>query len=583
MPTVQMPDGTMVNFPDTMSETSIKGLIAQKFPKEVGAAGAAKPLSQRDTQGAYAFDESRFKPSTASDVIQSIPSGFRSGAESLAGGMGDAGAIGDRIAQWAAGKLGASPETAQTIGSVVGHISPMPFAPTTEGIQALTNSVVGQPYEAKTTPGEYAHTAASFLPAALIPNGQAGIFQRVIEQALLPGLASEAGGQLTKGTKYEPYARIAGAVGGGLVPSVVKRAISPITNSPEREALAQTLMNEGVDLTAGQRTGGNMMRYAESELGGGTAARMMDTQGEQFTAAALRRAGVDANRATPEVIDGAFNRIGQQFDNLAAHNTLLPDQQMISDLRGTIREYGQMVPESARAPIVENLTNDIVDTIRANGRIPGDSYQSLTSRIARAARGTKDPELGAALRGIRETLDDAMERSIQATNPADAGAWQQARNQYRNMLVIEKAATGAGENAAAGIISPSALRNATVNQGRRAYARGQGDFADLARAGEGIMKPLPQSGTAPRAAVRGAFSTMGGIAGAASGAGIPGGVAGALAGAAIPPIVGRAILSGPGRAYLGNQAASGLAASDPRIAAIVATLLNRPKLTAPTR
>ena len=38
----------------------------------------------------------------------------------------------------------------------------------------------------------------------------------------------------------------------------------------------------------------------------------------------------------------------------------------------------------------------------------------------------------------------------------------------------------------------------TVTQNRRAYARGQGDFADLARAGEGVMKPLPNSGTAPR-------------------------------------------------------------------------------------
>lgn len=75
---------------------------------------------------------------------------------------------------------------------------------------------------------------------------------------------------------------------------------------------------------------------------------------------------------------------------------------------------------------------------------------------------------------MRESLDDAMQRSIAQNNPRDLGGWQQARRQYRNMLVVEKAATGAGENAALGLISPSQLRNATVQQGRRAFARGLG-------------------------------------------------------------------------------------------------------------
>jgi hypothetical protein len=518
-------------------------------------------------------------PSTLSDVIDSGASGIRQGVESSLGAFGDVGKYQDKIAQWAAEKLGASPETQATAGNIASKLTPFVMAPTTSTIQDTTNKAIGHPYQPQTTAGEYAHTVGEFVPAALIPSGEASLPQRLITQALLPGVGSEAAGQAAQ--KYmpsaEPYARVAGALAGGSLPSVASHIISPFPNTPERERLAQTLMDEGVDVTAGQRTGRNALRYAESELGGGAAANMMDRQGEQFTAAALRRAGVDAPRATPEVIDGAFTRIGQQFDDLAARNTLIPDHQMIGDLRNTVNEYGNLVPESARAPIVENLTNDIVDMIRRNGQIPGDSYQSLTSRIAKAARTTKDPELGMALRGMRESLDGAMERSIQASNPADVGAWQDARNQYRNLLVIEKAATGAGENAASGLISPSALRNATVQQSRRAYARGEGDFADLARAGEGVMKPLPNSGTASRTAVRGAFSTLGGIAGAASGGGLTGGGIGAVAGAILPPLAGRALLSGPGRAYLGNQLATGLQpASNPRIAAIVAALLNRP-------
>jgi hypothetical protein len=154
-----------------------------------------------------------------------------------------------------------------------------------------------------------------------------------------------------------------------------------------------------------------------------------------------------------------------------------------------------------------------------------------------------------------------MERSIGRNNPSDLGAFQEVRRQYRNMLPLEKAATGAGEDAALGLVSPSQLRNAVVQQNRRAYARGQGDYADLARAGEAIMKPLPNSGTAPREymmklperllAATGIGTGMGATAGGPVGAGI-----GAAAGAGsvvLPPIMGSMLMSQAGQAWLANQ------------------------------
>ena len=48
---VPMPDGTVVRFPDDMSETTIRGLIAQRFPRQVGEVGAAVPRGQRDMTG----------------------------------------------------------------------------------------------------------------------------------------------------------------------------------------------------------------------------------------------------------------------------------------------------------------------------------------------------------------------------------------------------------------------------------------------------------------------------------------------------------------------------------------------------
>lgn len=381
--------------------------------------------------------------------------------------------------------------------------------------------------------------------------------------------ALQGAGSATEGQRLEG-AKTGGIVGGGLglaaplaisgVSNAVRRAVTPLPVNAERQAAANVLRNEGVELTAGQTTGSKGLRYAESEIGGNAAENVMERQGEQFTRAALSRAAVNADRATPQVIDDAFRRIGGDFDALAARNQIIPDHQLVNDLRATAGEYSSLVPESMRAPVVFNVANDIVRAIQ-RGPIDGAAYQSLRSQLERASRASRaNPELTQALRGMRESLDDAMERSIAANNPADAGAWRDVRGQYRNMLVLEKAATGAGENAALGLISPSALRNATVQQGRRAYARGQGDFSELARAGEALMKAMPNSGTAGRLRAQNLSSIIPTILGGGVGAGAGGplgAVAGAAAGAAVPRVVGALMMSRPGQAYLSNQLLSG--------------------------
>lgn len=92
---VQMPDGTQVSFPDTMSETSIRGLIAQKYPREVGEAGAAKPLSERDTSGhsTYAPDSAPRHTAAIMGAINGLPivgPYAQAGVEKAAAGIGSA-------------------------------------------------------------------------------------------------------------------------------------------------------------------------------------------------------------------------------------------------------------------------------------------------------------------------------------------------------------------------------------------------------------------------------------------------------------------------------------------------------------
>ncbi len=340
----------------------------------------------------------------------------------------------------------------------------------------------------------------------------------------------------------------------------LRKAITPFEIGAERQAANDVMAREGIELTAGQQTGNKALRYTESELGGGQIGDITERQAQQFTSAALRRAGVSAQRATPEVMDDAFTNIGREFDGLAARNNLTLDPQLGADLRQVVTDYRSLVPDTQQARIVNDLLGDIVIAAQRQGgrTLDGAFYQATRSRIERMARSAQsDPQLAETLRGIRGALDDAMERTIAQTNPDDLGAWRQVRRDYRNLLVLERAAQGAGEDAAMGIISPAKLRTAAdAILGHRSNVRGTNDFAELTQAGQATMTPLPQSGTAPRLAVRGVTSGIPTAVGAVMGNGVVPGIGallGGAAGASAPYIIGKALLSRPGRAYLTNN------------------------------
>src|SRR5690606_30723243 len=138
------------------------------------------------------------------------------------------------------------------------------------------------------------------------------------------GLAGASGiGAATAGqvAPDDEYAEIAGSLlglgAGAAGPNAVRRVLTPHPSNPTRDRLVQALSDEGVDLTAGQRTGSTPMRYMESELGQGAAQDFMGSQSEAFTGAALSRAGISSNRATPEVLNQRYNELGGQFDDYA--------------------------------------------------------------------------------------------------------------------------------------------------------------------------------------------------------------------------------------------------------------------------
>jgi hypothetical protein len=564
---IEVPGMGVVEFPDGMSDDQISAVIQRVSPPSQRPQLKAPPAGPPSDVAGYAMD-----------VAKSAGTGLAQGAIGLAGLPGDLQAVAGEAGKWLSDKMPdvQLPQWAQDIYNKLDTPQARKYAEkygrradvspqflNSAQIQGAVEDKTGEFYKPQSTPGKFANTVGQFAPSAVMMGGGPAA---MIANAVIPGVGSEGAGQLAQkyAPQHETAARIGGAVAAPLGVAGARRVVTPFPTSPERTAAVDVLRNEGVtDITAGQATGRKGLQYLEAERGAGN--RLAESSGEQFTAAALRRTGENANRATPEVIDNAFNRLGQQFEGLAARNVAQLDNDFANDLRQAVGQYAGQVAEPNRAPAVANFVQEILQHAQqTGGALPGNVYQSLRSRMETAARGMSNPEARNAIRDVREALDDAMERSIAANNPADLGAWRETRNQYRNLITVADASTRAGTDSHLGLISPANLRNSTINtQGRRNYARGEGDLSELARAGTAVLTPLPNSGTAGRTFAQnlgtGIPALASALAGSAAGSTLgpvgaaAGGAAGLVAGAALPSAVGHAATSGAGRAYLRNQ------------------------------
>jgi hypothetical protein len=493
---------------------------------------------QKRQQSAAAPAEQR---SGIGDFFKSIPRGVLSGFSAAASAGGQA----------AAAEMN-EPEMVQEIPTAQ------------QGVGIMEKNVTGELPKPQGRAGKYGAAVGETLgnPASYV--GPGNLVSKVVT-GTTSALGSEAAGQLTEGyPALEPYARVAGAVAGGKVPAGAARMVSPIPSTAERQAAVQVLAQEGIDAqTAGQTTGSKATQYLENFLGdtpgaGGRATASRDEVGRQFTAAALRRAGINNEElATPQVIDGAFQRIGNEMETIAARNNTNQDAQFVQELHAARDEYQATVQQGSRRAVVDHVIDDFTDRLTQSPVITGEQYQRFRSRLTRLQRGAADdPEYSQVLGDYVEAMDGMMARSI--TNQQDMAAWQEARRQYRNLIPLARASVGAGEQAAEGVITPARLRQviAGSQRGARDYARGRGDFAELARAGNFVLTPLPNSGTAQREMAHAITAAAGGAVGLLAG-GAPEASAALVAGAAAPAVAGRALMSPLAQGYLANQVGAG--------------------------
>lgn len=183
------------------------------------------------------------QPSVGMDMVSSLGAGIGRGAADLAGIPGTLADLGQGALQWglstgyglATGKepdprsesgverffAGPTPELSESL--LFGGKNPLSGDVLKKAASVVTGGATDyQPY---TTAGKFARTAGEFLPSAMAFGGGGAL--NALRYGVVPALSSEAAGQATEGTAFEPWARVGGALAGGLVGSRIGAPKAP--------------------------------------------------------------------------------------------------------------------------------------------------------------------------------------------------------------------------------------------------------------------------------------------------------------------------------------------------------------------
>ena len=211
----------------------------------------------------------------------------------------------------------------------------------------------------------------------------------------------------------------------------------------------------------------------------------------------LKHAGIDANRATPEVLSEARERIGAVFENVYDPKVTVPKSsldQALTDLANDmpIAEGSRKAVEEAADRIVKSFENG---SGAMNGTAAKELRAWLMKRRETAYKG-QAIDAADALGDLIDGLDDAV---YAASPPGARAAIGRARYEWRSLKAIEHAT----DRGLSGDISTRKLASYLSRNKftRRAYAANEpGSLESLARAFDTLQDKFPNSGTASRAA-----------------------------------------------------------------------------------
>lgn len=487
---------------------------AQAIPKPVAKNG--KGLSNNDADSGVV------------STLKNVATGAIKGAADVPGFVGNTSGLADYIYNRAASAItGRSMEDIQArntaidqrireqqtpIGQFADTIAPRNVMPSGDTLSAPVLGVTGQyepqgPYENMLQSGVRAGVGA-FAP---------GVKGARLTPASVPVAAGIGGiSQGVADATGEPLMGIASAMAVPAFARVLGGATNKLmgTVSPERADLASLARDKyGIPVNAGQVSESPFARFLEDttrKLPFSGAGKTTADQHTAFNRSVAQTFGEDAPKVTPEVMARARDRIGQDFETVAAGTKIVPDPTLIQDLN-QVYAGAATGPAGLQKRVQANLT-EIADRIRRNGgEVP---YQDLT-RVGNPANGKgaglvqkliNDPDPN--VKEVGHAIRDALDASLTRHAPADMQSLlSQARGQWRNMRTVEDLVAKSPD----GDLSPALLQNKVNVTNKGTYGRaygGGGDLGELADIGQAFLKPPPSSGTPERTFIHGLLMNM---------------------------------------------------------------------------
>lgn len=354
----------------------------------------SSPVSKDDPYAA--FSSVAQKPSSVVDAIRAIPGGLAQGITGLVGLPGDVSHMLD---------VGMDKLTG-------GHVADRkPVTRITSGeLNDAVSKLFGGYYEPKTTLGDYAQTAAQFASSAIA--GPEGAIPK-IASVLVPAAASEALGQATKGTRLEPWARFAGAVGGGALAGAGSGVASRLSGGGPESIVPTT-----ADL---KTTSGDLYK---SSIGGGEDSNFIVSK----DALGRLRDNVKQTLADEGFKPQLHPATASTLDDI---ETLAGDNATLKGIEGTrrvanlgARNFGSA--DGYLASKVRNSIDDFLDNLSPSDVI-GDANPNAVSDLQDARANWAKAQRSAI-------VDSKLNRAeLSAQNFSASGKENAIRTQFRNL------------------------------------------------------------------------------------------------------------------------------------------------------
>lgn len=222
------------------------------------------------------------------------------------------------------------------------------------------------------------------------------------------------------------------------------------------------------------------------------AAASKSKQVVKFNQALSKTVGEDTPNMA-EALKNADARLGAEFDRVLSSHSVKADPQFQGDLARILADAGSEMNDQQHSIIQKQVAN-ILGKVGQNGDIDAQAAYNAKKVLDRLGK-SSDTSVAYWAREMRGTMMEALNRSLP---PDVAASFAKTRQQYGNMLALEKIVPA---NDVEALVSPARLANMRDIRNP--------DLKELAAIGALIKPKVGDSGTAPR-------QLMGGVIGGAA-------------------------------------------------------------------